>query len=179
LTPLRHVAEPLRALAEVANGNVPVAVLPYPSAAETWWIGLGTQTPRLHIIARLPFWAPRPPTLPDAQAVVVAATTADASEADRSLLSLVRPINLERPQIERAVAAAGFDEMRVSIAASGGCGEHVLVEVSGAVTEGDERLNRLAPALSQPQVLGHYAVPIGTLPGGTLPGGTLASGAMS
>jgi chorismate mutase / prephenate dehydratase len=162
LTPLRTTASPEAALAEVARGSVPVAILPYPSAAETWWVALRTTTPRLHIIARLPFWGPRPTTAPDFQAVVVAATAPDASECDRSFISLTSDPGVAPPQLEHALTTAGFGAPHVTIAAvqSG----HVLAEVAGPVSDDDPRLTHLDPALREPKVLGHYAVPIGVAP---------------
>ena len=49
-----------QALADVSRGAASVAVVPYPSATNNWWITLLHHKPRLHIIARLPFWRHKP-----------------------------------------------------------------------------------------------------------------------
>ncbi len=93
LTPLRVHRSPAQAMAEVSRGAASVAVLPLPSETETardaWWTALlHNDEPRIHVVARLPFWAPRPEGAPPVQALVVAATPPDPSERDRSLLGL-------------------------------------------------------------------------------------------
>ena len=93
LTPLRVHGSPAQAMAEVSRGAAAVAVLPLPSetevARDAWWTALlQKDEPRIHVIARLPFWTPRPDGAPAVQALVVAASAPDASGADRSLLGL-------------------------------------------------------------------------------------------
>ncbi|MFC7690305.1 chorismate mutase [Paeniroseomonas aquatica] len=59
LTPLEILPSAARALAAVAGGEAQVAVLPLPEEGEApeaaWWLGL--DSPRLQVIARLPFLA--------------------------------------------------------------------------------------------------------------------------
>ena len=66
------------------TGEATVAVLPFAAA---WWPALTEAAPRLHIIARLPYWADRPPHVPDADALVVGGTAPDASGDDRCLIA--------------------------------------------------------------------------------------------
>src|SRR3954470_20202923 len=60
-TPLRSYETAAGALAAVANGEAQVAVLPLPEDSEgpeaAWWTRL--DSPRLQVVARLPFWAAR------------------------------------------------------------------------------------------------------------------------
>src|SRR6202020_2020310 len=49
------------ALREVRAGAASVAVLPFPTATTAWWAALTEDAPRLHIVARLPFWGIRKP----------------------------------------------------------------------------------------------------------------------
>ena len=171
LAPIRVHAGFAEALAEVAHGVAAVAVLPYPTADEPWWLTLPTHTPRLHIIARLPFWQARPAGLPATQAVVVAGAPADASGDDRSFL-LGRSAR-GRAEITDALAAAGLPPHRLLLA--GDAAGHLLAEVPGMLDEDDGRLALLGHALlddvllddvllgdvrGRPVVLGGYAVPL-------------------
>ena len=84
LTPLRAYRSPAQAMAEVSRGSAAVAVLPMPSETDTtrnaWWTALLQQDePRVHVVARLPFWAPRPDGAPTVQALVIATTEPDQS----------------------------------------------------------------------------------------------------
>jgi chorismate mutase/prephenate dehydratase len=72
------------ALGALRAGTVTVAVLPFPII---WWPALTAMEPRLHIIARLPFWTDRPPHVPTADALVVGTTAPDASGSDRSFIA--------------------------------------------------------------------------------------------
>ena len=127
-----------------------------------WWIGLLRQEqPRIHVVARLPFWAaPRPDGAVNAQALVLAATAPDPSEADRSVLGLELDMGLSRAGLASAFAAAGLKlgpfilrrEQGASVA-------HGLADVEGFVTDDDPRLARLRAVQHPPLVLGSYAVP--------------------
>ena len=82
LTPLRAYGSPAQAMAEVSRGSAAVAVLPVPSETDTtrdaWWTALlQKDEPRVHVVGRLPFWAPRPDGAPTVQALVIAATEPD------------------------------------------------------------------------------------------------------
>ncbi len=161
LTPLHAFASPDQALAGVSQGGASVAVLPYPSAIDSWWIMLPRRQPRLHIIGRLPFWQPRSDGLAPIQAVVVASTAADASGQDRSFLACECDGEVSRTRLSRELAAAGLQPQNLLLSKQpGSSASSVLVEVEGYLAEDDPRLGRLSPVLRQPVVLGNYAVPL-------------------
>lgn len=160
LTPIRPHTSPARAMAEVTAGTASVAVLPYPTEADAWWTTLLHGDPRMHIIARLPFWAARPDGVSAVPAVVVAAAAPDASGADRSFLGLELDQELSRARIGSVLAAAGLPPVSLLLRPN-----HVLVEVDGHLTDDDPRLARLEGFPRRPVVLGGYAIPIA---GGTV-----------
>ncbi len=155
LTPIHPHTSPARALAEVSAGTASVAVLPYPSDTAAWWSTLLHSEPRMHIIARLPFWAARPRSTSAIQAVVVASAAPDASGADRSFLGFEIEQALSRTRISSALAAVGLTPISIVLRP-----DHVLVEVDGHLTDDDPRLSRLEGFPRRPVVLGGYAVPI-------------------
>lgn len=164
LTPLRMRAAAAAAIAEVSAGRATAAVLPMPVEAEApeaaWWTTLLRRgEPRLHIVARLPFWAPRPEGAPDAQALVLAASAADASSSDRSLLGFAMPPDIGRARLAAAFAAVGFVPNSVLMRRDGDGLSRGLVDVEGYVADGDPRLPRLEGSVQRPVVLGSYAVP--------------------
>ena len=162
LTALRSYTSPGQALADVSNGVASVAVLPYPSDSDAWWVTLLHHEPRLHIIARLPFWKPRPDGLSGTQALVVAATPPDASEEDQSFLGLECDSDVSRARLSSELTAAGLKpETMVLVRQQGAPIAHVLVEVHGYLTDDDSRLGTLGSVLRRPIVLGSYAVQIG------------------
>ena len=160
LTPLRTYSGAGEALEAVSGGGASVGVLPWPSEDETWWTALLHHEPRLHIIACLPFWKPRPPGFSTARAVVVASTPADASEADRSFLGLACSDDGGRDRLASELNAAGLTVVSMVLVRQPG-GVFGLAEVEGALADGDPRLADLGGMLRRPVVLGQYAVPIG------------------
>jgi len=124
------------ALHDVRRGTASVAVLPFPTDAAAWWPALTVVDPRLHIVVRLPFWMHRPPHVPVADALVVAAAAPDRSGNDRSFV-VTR---------DRALLA---DAGLIIHAVYG-----TIAEVEDMVAEDDPRL----PAGTV--VLGGYAVPV-------------------
>ena len=113
LTPLHAHSSPARAIAEVSAGTATAAVLPLPQeeepAAAAWWTTLLHQDePRIHVVARLPFWAPRAEGAPQVQALVVAAAAPDPSSRDRTLLGFDLPPEMSRARLSAACAAAGL-----------------------------------------------------------------------
>ncbi|HEY4041466.1 MAG TPA: chorismate mutase [Rhodopila sp.] len=161
LTPLHTYTSAGQALVDLGQGLASVAVLPFPSEEETWWIALQHGEPRLHVIARLPFWTPRPDGFPAAQALVVATTPSDSSEADESLLGLECDGGVSRARLSNELSTAGLKaETMVLVRQPGAATGNLLVEVEGGLPEDDERLNRLGTVLRRPVVLGSYAVPI-------------------
>ena len=165
LTPVRVHRSPAQALADVSGGNAAVAVLPAPSPDDSprdaWWTALlQKDSPRIHVIARLPFWAPRPEGAPRVQAYAIAAAAPDASGHDRSLLGLEVDRDVSRARLTGALVAADLSPETVLLRREPGAElGHVLVEVAGMLTDDDPRLAKLGPLLRRPVVLGAYAVP--------------------
>jgi chorismate mutase len=162
LTPLRSYGSPGQALVDVSQGLASVAVLAYPSEEDSWWVSLLHHEPRLHVIARLPFWKPRPDGLPPVQALVVAPTPADSSTTDKSLLGLECDNDVSRTRLSGELAAAGLKPETMVLARHPGSPiSNVLIEVEGFLSDNDARLAHLGAVLRRPVVLGSYAVPIG------------------
>jgi chorismate mutase len=153
-TPLKIYHSPSRVLAAVAAGEASVAVLPAPEEGEpldaAWWIQM--ETPRLQVVAALPFLCPRD-TGP--QAYAVAPLLPDATGQDRSLLRFEPDADFSRARIAAALSAAGLPprwlirrDVPIPMA---------LAEVEGFLLEDDPRLAALPfPRL---QILGAYAAP--------------------
>lgn len=165
LTPLHAYGSAAQATAAVSRGTATVAVLAMPSEAEAtaepWWTSLlQRDEPRVHVVAKLPFWAPRPEGAPRDQALVVATVEPDASERDHSLLGLELDRDVSRARLTGALAAAGFAAKGTILRRGpGGPVAHALVEVDGFLTDDDTRLAGLGALLRRPIVLGAYAVP--------------------
>jgi chorismate mutase/prephenate dehydratase len=171
LTPLRRHRTPAQAIGEVSSGAAIAAVLPMPQEEEpnaaAWWTALlHRDEPRIHVVGRLPFWAPRSEGGPQAQALVVAAVAPDASSADpsrtdRSLIGLELSAEASRARLSGALATAGFDAGAIILRRDPGAQEaQALVDVAGLVGEDDPRLAALSDMLRPPVVLGSYAVPV-------------------
>jgi chorismate mutase / prephenate dehydratase len=165
LTPLRAYGSPAQAMAEVTRGSAAVAVLPVPSETDTtrnaWWTALlPKDEPRVHVVARLPFWAPRPDGAPTAQALVIATTAPDQSERDCSLLGAELDPDVSRARLTAALVAAGLVPGGMILRRDQGASTALaLVEVDGFLTDGDPRLPGLDAVLRRPVVLGAYAIP--------------------
>lgn len=162
LTPLRVHPSPSQALAEVSAGTAISAVLPMPQEGDTgaWWTALlHRDDPRIHVIARLPFWAPRAEGSPQVKALVVAAVAPDASAHDRSLLGLELHADASRARLTSALTAAGLAPL-ATILRRAPAATVALVEVEGLVDEADPRLAALDGVSRRPVVLGAYAVPV-------------------
>jgi chorismate mutase len=169
LTPLRIHRSPAHAIGEVSAGLAVAAVLPMPTEDETpgvaWWTALlHRDEPRIHVVARLPFWAPRSDGAPQVQALVVAAAAPDPSgdgSADRSLVGLELPLEMSRARLSGVMAQAGFTLISTILRRDHGAQvAHALVEVDGYLTDGDPRLVAVADVLRPPVVLGAYALPL-------------------
>ena len=166
LTPLHAFGSPAQVLGEVARGAAAVGIMPIPaetdSARDAWWTGLlQNEQPRMYVVARLPFWAsPRPDSAPAAQALVVATTAPDASEADRSVLGLELDMDVSRARLTSAFATAGLQLGAVILRRTQGATVALgLADVEGFVADDDPRLARLRSVQRPPLVLGAYAVP--------------------
>ncbi|WP_419899808.1 chorismate mutase [Roseomonas sp. USHLN139] len=164
LTPLKLHATTNRALASVASGEAAVAVLPAPQDGEkpeaAWWTQM--ETPRLRIVAALPFLSPpeqsgnaAEPGLAAPLAYAVAALVPDATGRDRSLLRIEPEPEQSRARIAAALTGVGLAP-RWMIRRDAPT-PMALVEVEGFLAEEDPRLTRLPfPRL---QILGAYAEP--------------------
>lgn len=168
LTPLRIHRSPAQAIAEVSAGTASVAVLPMPSETEgpreAWWTALMQKDePRIHVIARLPFWAKRPDGAPRVQALVVAASAPDPSDNDRSLIAVELAADISRARLTSLLSAAGLAPGAIVLRRDPGAQSALaMIDVPGLLTEDDPRLKVLDPALRRPVVLGAYAVPVET-----------------
>ncbi len=167
LVALRRYPTPTQALDEVAAGTVAAAVLPLPaegeSLANAWWTRLlhpGQDQCRVHVVARLPFWEPRPEGAPRGQALVVSAAQPDPSGQDRTLLALDLSQGSGRAPLGQALAGAGLEAGTVILRGDPGVAR-ALVDVAGFMTEDDPRFAALHP---RPVVIGAYAVPVGDAP---------------
>lgn len=175
LVPLQQHSTPAQALNEVGSGQAVAAVLPVPredeAPREAWWTALlhqdatGTRArdvSRLHVVARLPFWAPRPEGAPGVQAMVVTAADPDPSGVDRSLLGLELALDVSRARLGTALGTAGFMAGPVILRRDPGADvAYALVDVEGFVVDDDARLGALGSVLRRPVLLGAYAVPVG------------------
>lgn len=166
LTPMRPHRSPAETMEEVRAGRATVAVLPMPAedeaSSDAWWTALlHPGDPRMHVVARLPFWAPRPKGTPNVQGLVVSAAAPDPSGHDCSLLGL-ELADADRARLGAAVAASGFRTgpmiVRQGVDGLAAC---ALTEVEGFISGDDPRLSALRGAGCRPTVLGAYAVPVG------------------
>lgn len=166
LTPVRVHPGPAQALAEVASGVASIAVLPFPTPDEpepaAWWAALMDDTePRIRVIARLPFWAPRNEGAPSVEALVAGAATPDESGDDRSLIRLEAAEGVSDARLSAALAAADLTaDMLIVRRDPGRPLARALADVRGFVTDSDPRLARLEPLAGRASVIGAYAVPI-------------------
>ena len=165
LTPLRVHQSPAQAMAEVRQGSATVAVLPAPAehAEDAWWTALRRTEPRrIHIVARLPFWAPRPEGAARVSALVVGTSAPDPSGHDHTLIAIELDSEASRARIVGALNAAGLEVADVLLCRSPADDvAHALVEVEGFLSEDEPRLDRLLSPLRRPVVIGAYAVPEG------------------
>ena len=167
LTPVSSRTTPAQAISDVSSGAATAAVLPVPAEGEpasaAWWTALMQRDdPRIHVVARLPFWAPRPEGTPQGQALVVSAAAPDSSGADRSLLGLELPLESSRARLTTILTASGLAPVKLILRRDDGAPfARALVEVPGFLDEADQRLATLPSVLRPPVLLGAYAIPIG------------------
>lgn len=160
LTPLRRHGDAEQALADVSQGTASVAVLPFPSDVDPWWDALLRHEPRLYVIGRLPFWRDRSVGAPAVQALVVAASSPDASGDDRSLIALECDRDIGPTRLVEELNEAGLGPVTLVLSCEGKPRtNHFLVEIDGYFADDDVRLGRFAKVLGQPVVLGGYAQP--------------------
>jgi hypothetical protein len=135
-----------------------------PTEEETtaWWAALmHRDEPRIYVVARLPFWAPRTEGAPQVEALVVAAVAPDPSSRDRSLIGVELPPETSRARLATLVAAAGFAPGTIILRRDQASQTaQALVDVEGYVGDDDARLAALTELQRAPVVLGAYAVPV-------------------
>ncbi len=163
LTPLFAHRSPAQALGEVSAGRATAAVLPLPvedePAAAAWWTALlHRDDPRIHVVARLPFWGARPEGSPRVRALVVTTIPPDPSGRDRSLIGLELPAEMSRARLAGVLAQAGLVQRDTLLRREGHA--RALVEVEGLVRDDDPRLAGLGEMSRAPVVLGGYAIPL-------------------
>lgn len=163
LVPLRLHRSPARTIAELGAG-ASVAVLPFPAEGDpagAWWQTLGgPQSPRTYVVARLPFWAPRPEGSPPLAALVLSTSPPDPSTNDRSLLALSLPPDLSRARLIANFTSAGLTPGMVLIERDRRAGlARALAEVQGFISDSDARPLRLELLAEPPLLIGAYAVP--------------------
>ena len=115
LTPLRAYGSPAQAMAEVSRGSgrgggaARCRRRPRPPR-DAWWTALlQKDEPRVHVVARLPFWAPRPDGAPTVQALVIATTAPDASRSATARCSVSNSTSdVSRARLTGALTAAGL-----------------------------------------------------------------------
>lgn len=173
LTPMRVYRSPAQAIGEVADGRASVAILPLPGegtgdgTGPGWWPGLLQHNAkgRIHVVARLPFWANRPEGAASVQALIISNTPADPSGADISLIALEISAQASLGSLSNAINAAGFKPLSMLVHRPPGAPEaFLLVEVDGFVTADDPRLGQIAGLQAPPMIVGAYAVAIAEEP---------------
>ena len=154
-TPVKLHPSGAAALAAVSSGKASLALLPLPQEAEpaeaAWWTRL--ESPRLQVVARLPFLSAAEHGL---EMLAVAPVPPDETGHDRSLLRLETSRSLSRASVSQALNAAGLVPLALQLRTDAGF-TRLLVEVDGALQVDDPRLVGLPFDRAQP--LGFYAVP--------------------
>ncbi|MBV9812167.1 MAG: chorismate mutase [Acetobacteraceae bacterium] len=165
LTPVRVHGSPMQAISEARAGTAGVAVVPLPTedeaASAAWWTALlHRDHPRVHVVARLPFWLPAEGGTP-AAALAVSVVPPDPSGRDRSLVGLELPRTMSRARLAEQVERAGIAQRQLLVRRDGATGNAlVLMETEGLLSDEDERLARLDALPRPPVVIGGYAVPV-------------------
>ncbi len=164
-TDLKIHRSPAQAISDVSAGTATAAVLPMPAeddpARAAWWTALlQRDAPRIHVVARLPFWSPRADGAPQVRGLVVSAALPDPSEHDHSLIGLELPQDMSKACLSTALTDAGFVPSGILLRRDPQDSVAVaLVDLDGFVTDNDPRLQLLG-ALRAPVVLGSYAMPV-------------------
>ncbi|HEX3982653.1 MAG TPA: chorismate mutase [Acidisoma sp.] len=169
LTPMRVYRGPAQAIGEVVDGRASVAILPLPgestgeASGPGWWPGLlqHNASGRIHVVARLPFWANRPEGAPSVAALMVANAAADPSGHDISLLALEVEAQLSLGSLSNTITVAGFKAVSILVHRPAGVQiAQLLVEVEGFVTADDPRLAQITGLQAPPLIVGAYAIAV-------------------
>lgn len=165
-TPARSLTTPAQVLAAVSSGEAALGVLPMPGnegEAATWWTALlARDQPRVHVVARLPFFTPRVEGAPRVEALAVGIVPPDPTGADRSLLVCEIGAEFSRTRIVAALEAAGLPPGGLMLRAPTPNATAMLIEVEGFCADDDPRLDDFAAraGTARPVVAGAYPVPI-------------------
>jgi len=168
-TDMRVHSSPSQAMADVSAGAAIAAVLPMPSEDDdprnAWWTALlQNDTPRIHIVARLPYWSPRAEGATQARALVVSTAAPDPSPHDHTLIGLEVLADTSRARITTLFTEVGLPPLGLLLRrAPHDTMAMVLADVDGFVTDDDPRLAKLASP-HKAVVLGAYAKPVGGEP---------------
>ena len=162
-TDMRIHSSAAQALADLASGAAVAAVLPMPTEDEplrqAWWTALlQKESPRIHVVARLPYWSPRADGATQARALVVSIAAPDASPHDHTLIGVEVGAETSRARLTTLFTEAGLPPLAMILRREAHA-SIVLVDVDGFIAETDPRLTTLATP-HKPVVLGSYAKPI-------------------
>jgi len=162
-TPLSLYAGPDQALSAVQDGTVTLAILPCPTAKESWWATLASRPNPLRVVACLPFFvAKNQPATTQNIGFVVAAFPAEPSGLDRSLVTINSSLlsqsddefasRLAEAWPEAVVIATDKKSNRLLVDAPG------FIETVQSIPE--KVLKILGSSLAGAHILGSYAVPL-------------------
>lgn len=141
-----RVDRPAQAIRALGEDAAQIAVLPPPGDDTLWWTGLIEAQPRLHVIARLPFAAlDAADGGSTAEAFAVARVEPDPSRDDLSLLAMEATAGTSRGRLRDLLAGVGLEASWRAVARPSVDSSDAihLVEVSGFIEDGDDRLDRL------------------------------------
>jgi chorismate mutase-like protein len=163
-TALRSCGQVVRAVAE---GSATVGVLPMPDRedVEPWWTSLmGDSADLPRIIARLPFAGPGGGRGDGIEALAIARLTPEPTGYDRSWLAMETVPDISRGRLRSVLGAAGLEPTVMAATQRSEDSWLHLVEISGAISADDRRIQRLLerkdPVLHCVH-LGGYPVPLG------------------
>ena len=156
-----------RVLKALAEGKASVAVLPLPGegGAEPWWPALiGDASPRVQVVARLPFGGPGRGRGDGAEALAVAAVAPEPTGMDRTLLAVETLSEISRNQAAAKLTNAGLPPVAYWDMRPFAPDARVhLVEIEGFVLDSDPRIVRLAhgndETVRDARCIGTYPVP--------------------
>ena len=162
-TDLRIHSSPAQALADVSSGAAVAAVLPMPQEEEAlsqaWWTALMRHDdPRIHVVARLPYWSPRAEGTTQARALVVSVAAPDPSPHDHTLIAMEVPQDFSRARITSLFTDIGLKPLGMILRRDSHA-SLLLVDADGFVAEDDPRFSHF-PSPLRPIVLGAYAKPV-------------------
>jgi len=168
-TPIVLCGSAHRVLQELAYENT-IGVLPYPEhdEANPWWPHLvsGDGSSSARIVTELPFFESYTGAFESRRLMVVATYPPEPSLSDRSFLAVSSGPELSRTRLATLLDQGGLKGSVIASQANAS-GMEQLLEVSGFVTTGDDRVATLVQrsdgAIRRAVPIGATAVPIGML----------------